>query len=88
MRGSKKLSPFEQMLRAIESELYDLTLELQGEHEGLNMDYVQGYRAALNVMLEKAYAIYNRRFPGEFIALDERTEEASKKILAMLKRGG
>lgn len=87
MKGRKKLSPFEQLLRAIERELYDLTLELQKEHKGLNMDYMQGYRAALNVMLEKAYAIYNRRFPGEFVALDERTEEATAKLLKMLKRG-
>ena len=83
----KRYSPFQELLRYVEGAIFDLTLELQlPTTEKRNPDFVFGYRCALNLILEKAYAIYNRRFPAEFILLDERTEEASQRLLEALKK--
>ena len=81
----KRLSPFEQLLRAIENEVFNLALSSQSK-EKMNTDFVIGYRCALNVLLEKAYAIRNRRFPADFITLDETKEETTKRLLEALKR--
>lgn len=83
----KRLSPFQELLRYVEGAIFDLALELQlPSNEKRNSDFILGYRCALNLILEKAYSIYNRRFPNEFITLDERTEEASQRLLAALKK--
>ena len=75
------------MLKVIENELFDLSLQAQSaDIKKLNLDFLQGYRSALNVLLERAYAIYNRRFPAEFVFLDERTENASQILLEALKK--
>lgn len=81
----KRLSQFEQLLRAIENEVFDLALSSQG-NEAQNDFFVIGYRCALNVLLEKAYAIRNRRFPADFITFDETKEETTKRLLEALKR--
>ena len=83
----KRFSPFQELLRYVEGAIFDLALELQlPSNEKPNYDFVIGYRCALNFVLEKAYAIYNRRFPAEFITLDERTEEATQRLLEALKK--
>ena len=87
MNKQKRLSPFEQLLRAIEREIYDLVLELQYPGTEINWDFVVGYRTALNVLLEKAYSIYNRRTPSEFISMDERSQDTTLKLLELLRRG-
>lgn len=73
------------MLRAIENEVFNLALSAQS-NEKMNNDFIIGYRCALNILLEKAYAIYNRRFPADFITLDETKEETTKRLLEALKR--
>lgn len=88
MKAKKRLSPFERLLRIIECETFNQTLELQlPRTEKVNVDYILGYRAALNFMLEHAYRIYNNRFPAELLLMDERTEEASELLRNLLKRG-
>lgn len=83
----KRYTPFQELLRYVEGEIFDLALDQQlNSSEDRNYDFVLGYRCALNLVLEKAYTIYNRRFPAEFLALDERTEEASLRLLAALKK--
>lgn len=84
----RRLSPFAQLLRFVEGALFDLALELQLPAPERNLDFMLGYRTALNIVLEQAYAIYNRRFPGELALLDERTEEATERLLAALKKRG
>lgn len=88
MKAKKRLSPFERLLRIIERETFNQTLELQlPRTEKINTDFVLGYRVALNYMLEQAYLIYNDRFPAEMLFMDERTEEASELLRNLLKRG-
>lgn len=86
MRGQKRLSPFQQLIRAIEGELLTLSVQCQTTPaEELKLDYVLGYRCALNVLLERAYAIYNRQWlPGTF-ELDECSESASETLISALK---
>jgi hypothetical protein len=87
--NTRKLSPFAQLLKFLESEVFDLSLTLQNAGaRTFNIDFVMGYRCALNVILERAYSIYNRRYPEGMLALDERTEEATEILLRMLKKRG
>ena len=56
----KKLSPFFQLKNAIETELFDLALELQRhmvDGENINSDFLLGYRSALLVIQAKAFSI-------------------------------
>ena len=88
--NKSRISPFEQLLRSIEDEIYNFSLELQlKKEEKLNTDFCLGYRCALNYMLERAYAIYYRKYPENFIPLDMRTEQATLQlIVALLKKRG
>lgn len=75
------------MLKIIENELFDLSLQLQSaDTDKVNLDYILGYRSALNVILERAYGIYNRGITGEMVFLDERTESATELLLLSLKK--
>jgi hypothetical protein len=86
--NNRKLSPFMQLLRVVESELYDLSLQMQYTgSKNYNPEFVLGYRCALNVILERAYAIYNRRYPDGIGALDEREESATEYLLRIIKKG-
>lgn len=87
MKGRKRLSPFAELLRVVESEIFDLTMELQREGTEWDASFVMGYRCALNVILERAYAIYNRQWVDGFGSIDERTESASEYLLQQIKRG-
>lgn len=87
MKGKSKFSPFQELLRAIENEIFNLALELQRQtSDERNLDFILGYRCALNVILERAYAIYTRRFPAELLLIDERTEEASELLLSKFRK--
>ena len=67
MRGRKRLSPFERLVREIEGAVSDIVYqsqlhELRNEPE--NTDFVLGYFTACRYLLERAYAIYNSRSIG------------------------
>ncbi len=67
MRGRKRLSPFEKLVREIEGLVADTVYqsqlhELRNEPE--NIDYVFGYFSACRYLLERAYAISNSRSIG------------------------
>lgn len=67
MRGRKRLSPFERLVREIEGLLADTVYqsqlhELRNEPE--NTDFVLGYCSACKYLLERAYAISNSRSIG------------------------
>lgn len=62
----KKTSPFVQLRREIEDEIYNTNLEVSklilGKVE-YNVDFFLGYTEALRLMLQKAACIYNRKDP-------------------------
>jgi hypothetical protein len=87
----KRQSPFYALLNYIEGELFDLVLDQQlprEERTFSNPDFVIGYRAALNLMLEKALCIHARAYNGEMLLLNPTTEEASAKLLELLEKRG
>lgn len=89
MKNKKRSSPFQQLVSEVENALFDLELSIQlNDADKLNLDFVIGYRCALNLVLEKACTIYNRRFPASAVMLDERTAEASEILIAELKKRG
>ncbi len=85
-----RLSPFAALMRFVESELYDLSLECQIKGlENMNTSFVLGYRTALNRVLAHSQGLYYRRYYTNVVMLDERTEETSQILLeALKKRGG
>ena len=87
----KRPSPFTQLLRYVENELFDLSLDLQlprEERRWQNADFIHGYRAALNLILQEAYTIYNRRMHSEFISLHPAKEESTERLLELLEKRG
>lgn len=67
MRGRKRLSPFERLVREIEGLIADTVYQSQLHelrHEPENIDFVLGYCAACRYLLERAYAISNSRSIG------------------------
>ena len=87
----KRLSPFYALLNYIENEIFDLVLDQQLPKEDRtfsNADFVMGYRAALNLMLEKALLIHARRYHGETLFLNPTTEEASARLIELLEKRG
>lgn len=60
MRGHKKLSPSERIMRYIESERYDISLSLQdaiAEGADVKNEFILGYCAALENILLYASAV-------------------------------
>lgn len=63
MRGHKKLSPSERIMRYIEGERYDISLLLQdamAEGADVNSDFILGYCAALDNILLYASAVFKQ----------------------------
>lgn len=61
----KKLSPFYQLKKAIDTEVFDLALEVQAHMlagEKMNTSYILGYRSALLFMQSTAQNIERDRF--------------------------
>lgn len=61
----KKLSPFYQLKKAIETEVFNLAIELQAHmlaDEKINTDFFLGYRSALLYMQSTAQNIEYHRF--------------------------
>lgn len=76
MRGRKRLSPFEKLVREIEGCVADQVYQSQLHalnNEPENLDFVLGYFSACRYLLERAYAIYNSRSIGN--ELDDMTPE-------------
>ena len=88
MKKKKRLSPFEELYSLIEQEICDLVLKAQLYDEYLNSPYWVGYRVALNYMLDRATAIYNRGWRYQNIGTDYRKLDAHEEILKAKKRGG
>lgn len=87
----KRLTPFYALLNYIESEIFDLVLDQQmpkDERTFSNPDFTMGYRAALNLMLEKALTIHARAYQGETLFLNPTTEEASARLIELLEKRG
>lgn len=87
----KRQSPFYALLNYIESEIFDLVLDQQlpkEERVFSNRDFTMGYRAALNLMLEKALTIHARAYQGEALFLNPSTEEASARLIELLEKRG
>lgn len=67
MRGRKRLSPFEKLVREIEGLVADTVYQSQLHelrNEPVNTDFVLGYFSACRYLLERAYAISNSRSIG------------------------
>lgn len=67
MKGKKRLSPFEKLVREIEAYLADICFQSQlalYSDTPMKTDFVLGQCIALRYILERSYAIYNRRCLG------------------------
>lgn len=81
MRGRKKLSPFESLMRFIEELKLDQQYTLQKPHSNLNHDFFIGFTAAINAIYAEGVAIYNRGIKrSEFIGLDLSEPETLEKL--------
>ena len=56
-----KLSPFQELLRAVENEHFIKCIEYQADPKKFNQQWFVGYMQALKLIIDKAYNIYNRR---------------------------
>ena len=67
MRGRKRLSPFETLMREIEGYMAEIVYQSQLNalsNIDENGDFILGELYALRHILERGYAIYNRRSIG------------------------
>lgn len=86
---SAKKSPFAQLYRAIERELFDLSLKTQSNlsHGAeINHGFVLGYRAALLSLLQEAKRITRQPIGRELLSYDG-TEESFSRIIERLEKG-
>ena len=60
MKYTRKLSPFQELLKALENEAFIKSIEFQAHPEKFDSSWLSGYMTALNNAINKAYAIYNR----------------------------
>ena len=89
MKRKTNASPFRQLLKAIENEVYDFELECKCHNVNeLSKDFVRGYRTAINNLLIYALSIYNRGLKAEFLVLDCTAEATTQKLLAQFKKEG
>ena len=81
MRGRKRLSAFEQLMRYIEELKLEQQYTLQKDHLDLNHDFFVGFTAAINAIYAEGVAIYNRGIKrSEFIGLDLSEPETLEKL--------
>ena len=82
-------SPFRQLLKVIENEAYDFDLLCKSRNlEELNINFCNGYRTAINSILARALAIYNRGLSGRFLLLDDTKSETTKTLLEQFEKEG
>lgn len=68
MKNKKRLSPFEELHKFIENELFDQVFECQLldlYNFKCNSEFIRGRIATLRYILAKANCIYNRRWSSE-----------------------
>ena len=85
MRNTKRKSPFEKLICAIEEEYYNSCLIAQSDEE-LNRDFLLGYRSTINSILLNAYGIYHQHTIGGASTLDLSSAKTSELLLKELKR--
>lgn len=89
MKGVKRLSPFQELLKAIENEAYDFELRCKSHNfEELNADFCRGYKSAINSVLTVALSIYDRGLSGKYLMLDIDSHETTQKLLDGFKKEG
>lgn len=67
MKGKKRFSPFEKLVREIEAYMADICYQSQLDqlaNRAINHDFVLGQCMALRFILERAHAIYHSRSIG------------------------
>ena len=85
----KKLSPFQELLKAIENEVYDFELECRCHKlDELNVEFCKGYRAAINSVLTVALSIYNRGLKAKYLILDVESKETTDTLIEAFKKRG
>ena len=91
MRGHKRKSPFAELVEYIEFAAYSNTMECQLhelDHARTNMQFLFGYRAAINEILLQALAIRSRGLAArQFVPLDLTDEATTERLLAALEGG-
>lgn len=84
MRGRKKLSPFETLMRFIEELQLEQQYTMYKGHLDLNHDFFLGFTSAVNAIYAEGVAIYNRGLKAsEFIGLDLSDPESLEKLKKM-----
>ena len=87
MKRTENTSPFRQLLKIIENEAYDFDLECKSHNlEELNVNFCNGYRTAINTILERALAIYNRGLRGRHLVLDFTKPETTATLIEQFKK--
>ena len=84
MRGKKRLSPFQELMRFIELQMLEQKRTLFEDHRDLNHDFFVGFISALNAIYAQGVAIYNRGIKrSELIGLDLDDLETLEKLKKM-----
>ena len=90
MKGKKRLSPFQALIREIENYVLDLQLEAQihaSQNEDLDLMFALGQRDAVYYILQKARAIHERSHFDEPISVIRATDAEDFLRQAMEKEG-